>query len=98
VPESGLATFEILHWAMDIRRATFVDARKIDCPVLCVAGEFDRVNPPKTVASIARRYRERGTYQEVAGASHWLIGEPGWQKTAWLVHDWIARMLSPVAV
>lgn len=97
VPESGLATFEILHWAMDPRRATFVDARKIDCPVLCVAGEFDRVNPAKTVASIARRYRERGEYVEVKGASHWLIGEPGWQRTANQVRDWIATVTNRAA-
>lgn len=98
VPESGLATFEILHWAMDVRRATFVDARRIDCPVLCVAGAFDRVNPPKTVASIARRYRERGEYLEVANASHWLIGEPGWETTAQKVRRWIERVGAPAVV
>ncbi len=98
VPESGLATFEILHWAMDVRRATFVDARRIDCPVLCVAGAYDRVNPPKTVASIARRYRERGEYFEVANASHWLIGEPGWETTARFVREWVANVTSPVGV
>jgi pimeloyl-ACP methyl ester carboxylesterase len=97
VPESGLATFEILHWAMDMRRATFVDARKIECPVLCVAGEYDRINPPRTVASVARRYRERGEYVEVPGASHWLIGEPGWQKTAGYVREWIGAVTRPVA-
>lgn len=97
VPESGLATFEILHWGMDVRRATFVDARKVDCPVLCVAGGYDRVNPPKTVASIARRYRERGEYFEIPNASHWLIGEPGWEQTAQYVRAWVANVTSPVA-
>lgn len=97
VCESGLATFEILHWAMDPRRATFVDARRIDCPVLAVAGEYDRVNPARTVASIARRYRERGEYLEVKDASHWLIGEPGWQETAWRVIEWVRKATSGVA-
>jgi len=97
VPESGLATFEILHWAMDVRRASFVDARLVTCPVLCVAGAYDRVNPPKTVASIARRYRERGEYFEVANASHWLIGEPGWEKTARYVREWVSNVTSPVS-
>jgi len=96
VPESGLATFEILHWAMDPRRATFVDARKIDCPVLAVAGEFDRVNPARTVASIARRYRERGEYLEIKGASHWLIGEPGWQQTAGRVCEWVGNAMNAI--
>ncbi|MEQ1753422.1 MAG: alpha/beta hydrolase [Micropepsaceae bacterium] len=96
VPESGLATFEIMHWGMDIRRATFVDARKIDCPVLCVAGALDRVNPARTVASIARRYRNRGEYFEVEKASHWLIGEPGWERTALYIREWIGNVTSPV--
>jgi pimeloyl-ACP methyl ester carboxylesterase len=98
VPESGLATFEILHWPADMRRATYVNADKVRCPVLCIAGEYDRVNPPKTVASIARRYRGRAEYFEVARASHWLIGEPGWEKTARFVREWVVGATSPVAV
>ena len=97
VAESGLATFEILHWALDARRASYVDAGAIRCPVLCVAGEFDRVNPPKTVASIARRHRENGHFFQVDGASHWLIGEPGWEKTARFVFAWLAGVTSPVS-
>lgn len=90
VPESGLATFEIMHWPMDLRRATYVEARRVKCPVLCVAGAFDRVNPPRTVASIARRYRDRGDYLEIENSSHWLIGEPGWERTALRVRQWIS--------
>ena len=94
----GLATFDLLHWAMDARRATFIDARRIACRVLCVAGAFGRVNLPKTVASIARRYRERGEYFDVANASHFLIGEPGWETTARFVREWVANVTSPVGV
>jgi non-heme chloroperoxidase len=94
VPESGLATFEIMHWPLDLRRATFVEARQIDCPVLCVAGGLDRVNPPRTVASIARRYRDRGTCRVIGKSSHWLIGEPGWEHTATMVRDWIVSQPS----
>ncbi len=96
VPESGLATFEIMHWPMDLRRATFVESRKVGCPVLCIAGALDRVNPPRTVASIARRYRDRSDYLEVEKASHWLIGEPGWEKTAAHVLQWIEGVSAPV--
>jgi pimeloyl-ACP methyl ester carboxylesterase len=98
VPESGLATFEIMHWAMDARRASYVEARAVKCPVLCVAGAQDRVNPAKTVASIARRYRDKGHYFEVENASHWLIGEPGWERTAHFVREWLANVSAPVSV
>jgi len=89
VPESGLATFEIMHWPLDLKRTTFIDPRDVTCPILCVAGARDRVNSPGTVRSVAQRYRGRARYEEVAGHSHWLIGEPGWQKIAALAHAWL---------
>jgi pimeloyl-ACP methyl ester carboxylesterase len=92
VPESGLATFEIMHWPMDVRRASYVDPNAVECPVLCIAGSEDRVNPPKTVASIAKRYRERGTYLERKGMSHWLVGEPGWEDVAATARDWLREV------
>jgi len=61
-------------------------------PVLCGAGEFDRVNPPKTVASIAKRHREKGYFLQVDGAGHWPIGEPGWEKTARYVREWLTNV------
>jgi pimeloyl-ACP methyl ester carboxylesterase len=94
VPESGLATFEIMHWPMDVRRASYVDPNAVECPVLCIAGSEDRVNPPKTVASIAKRYRERGTYVERKGMSHWLVGEPGWEAVAAASRDWLREVVN----
>jgi pimeloyl-ACP methyl ester carboxylesterase len=89
VPESGLATFEIMHWPLDLKRATHIDPRDVACPVLCIGGSRDRVNPPGTVRRIAQRYRERASYQEIEGHSHWLIGEPGWEKIAEMALDWL---------
>lgn len=89
VPESGLATFEIMHWPLDLKRATFIDPRAVACPIFCVAGERDRINSPGTVKSVATRYRGRARYEELPGHSHWLIGEPGWEKIAKLALDWL---------
>ncbi len=91
VPESGLATFEIMQWALDTRRASSVDAAKVKCPVLCVAGARDRINPPGTVRSVARRYRAFGTFEEIPGHSHWLIGEPGWENITERVLEFCAH-------
>ena len=92
VPESGLATFEIMHWGLDGRMASTVDAAKVHCPVLCLAGTRDKVNPPGTVANIAQRYRRLATFEELPNHSHWLIGEPGWEKIAARVADWFAAI------
>jgi pimeloyl-ACP methyl ester carboxylesterase len=94
VPESGLATFEIMHWPFDLRRATQIDPREITCPILCVTGARDRVNSPGTVKSVATRYRGRARYEELEGHSHWLIGEPGWEKIAKLSLDWLDDVLA----
>ena len=80
VPESGRATFEMMHWGLDMRRASEVDAKKVTCPLLFLAGSEDRINPPGTVERIAALYKDRAVYETLPGMSHWLIGEPGWER------------------
>lgn len=89
VPESGLATFEIMQWPLDMKRATFIDPKTVTCPILCLVGSRDRVNSPGTVRSIAQRYRNLARFEEVAGHSHWLLGEPGWEKLFARVYEWL---------
>ena len=40
----------------------------------------DRINPPGTVERAAALYKDRATYEMLAGMSHWLVGEPGWER------------------
>ncbi len=93
VPESGLATFEILHWALDFKQASYVRARSVACPILCLVGSQDRINPPSTTRRVAERYDGRATFEELSDHSHWLIGEPGWQSIAGRALTWIGRLL-----
>ena len=78
-PESGRATFEALHWGLDMRRASEVDIRKVTCPLLFLTGSGDRISPPGTVERTAALYKNRAHYEVMPGMSHWLIGEPGWE-------------------
>ena len=93
VPESGLAMFEILHWMFDASRTTDVDPRAVVCPILCIVGAHDRINTPATVRRIARRYGGRARFEIVPDHSHWLLGEPGWEKIAFATLDWLERLL-----
>lgn len=93
VPESGRAMFETMHWMLDGSRATHVDPRAVVCPILCVAGARDRVNSPSTVRQIARRYGGRARFEIAPDHSHWLLGEPGWEKIAAGTLDWLKRIL-----
>lgn len=92
VPESGLATFEIMHWPFDLKRASEVAARAVNCPVLCFSGSHDRINPPCTVRRIARRYRGRVQHRELEGFSHWPMAEPGWEEVARTALFWLDRI------
>ncbi len=91
VPESGLAMFEILHWALDSNRASDVPAQQVQCPVLCLVGDRDRVNPPSTVRRIAQRYGAYGRFEEWPNRSHWLIGDDGWEDLAQHIQTWLTR-------
>jgi pimeloyl-ACP methyl ester carboxylesterase len=92
VPESGRAIFEIMHWGLDMRRAGEVDTRKLACPLLVLVGSEDRINPPGTVERVAALYREQATYEKVPGMSHWLVGEPGWEKVADRALKWLSEL------
>jgi pimeloyl-ACP methyl ester carboxylesterase len=91
-PESGRATFEVLHWPLDPHRSTFVFPRDVTCPLLTLVGTGDRVNPPETVRRVARRYRGRSDYLTLEGMSHWLLTEPGWQGMAEIMAEWISNL------
>jgi non-heme chloroperoxidase len=93
VPESGLAMFEVLHWMFDGARATHVDPRAVTCPMLCLVGARDRINPPATVRRLARRYGGRARYEELPGHSHWLPGEPGWERIVSGSLTWLSHIL-----
>lgn len=66
-------------------------------PLLLVAGTNDRTVPASTVRATHRRYRRAGAPAELLeapGHSHWLIAEPGWEKIADQVFDWISGVAS----
>jgi non-heme chloroperoxidase len=92
VPESGRAVFEIMHWGMDMRRSSEVDVRAVTCPLLFIAGGEDRLNPPATVERIAALYGDRALYEKIPGMSHWLVGEPGWDKIATRALAWLEEV------
>jgi pimeloyl-ACP methyl ester carboxylesterase len=92
VPESGRATFEMIHWGLDMRRASEVDVRKVEAPLLFLAGGADRINPAGTVERAARLYKERAQFEVMPGMSHWLIGEPGWEAVCERALAWLASL------
>ena len=91
VYESGRAAFEIGFWLLDSRKATQVDEKKVTCPVLVIAGSEDRITPASVVKKVHEKYGDRSTYRELSGHAHWVVGEPGWEDVAELIHEWLIQ-------
>lgn len=93
--ESGRVVFEIGYWMLDRRQASRVDAGKVDCPVLVLAGREDRITPVRALRRVARRYAV-SAYTEFEHHGHWLLGEPGWPEVADAAQSWL-EALAPSA-
>jgi pimeloyl-ACP methyl ester carboxylesterase len=71
-----------------------VDFEAIAEPMLFVSGGRDRTAEPSMIRAICRRYRKSGVQADLAvypEGSHYLIGEPGWERIAEDVADWLAQ-------
>ena len=94
VYESGCAATEIGFWLFDSKGASKVDESKVTCPVLVVSGAEDRITPASVVRKVADKYKAVSTYKEFENHAHWVIGEPGWEKIAEFVSDWLKQVSS----
>jgi pimeloyl-ACP methyl ester carboxylesterase len=71
-----------------------VDVSKVTCPLLIISGRQDREHPISVVRKIAKRYRRVATFEELPEHGHWLLGEPGWDKIAERIEDWLGTIRS----
>jgi len=92
VYESGRAAFEIGFWLLDGKKATQVDEKKVTCPILVIAGADDRITPAAVVRKVHEKYGDLSTFRELSCHAHWVVGEPGWEDVAELIHDWLKRL------
>lgn len=93
--ESALALRQTLNWWLDPFMATSVGPGPLPMPTLALAGEFDVVHPPATVAMTADRIG--AVFEESPGMSHWLIGEPGWEQVAERILRWHSEAVRAAA-
>jgi pimeloyl-ACP methyl ester carboxylesterase len=86
VYESGRAFNDLGRWP--------VDEARIRVPVLTVAASRDRLVPAKLVRRTGRKYAAvGGEFKEYREHGHWLYAEPGWEKPAADIYDWLERVL-----
>ena len=94
-PESARAVRETLNWWMDPFMTTSLGPGPLGVPALVIAGARDVVHSPAACAAVADRIG--ATFKTMPEMSHWLMGEPGWERVAESVLTWIAETVSAPA-
>jgi pimeloyl-ACP methyl ester carboxylesterase len=89
-PESALALRQTLNWWLDPFMTTSLGPGPLPGPILTLIGERDSVHPPETVTATAERIGSR--LEVLAGMSHWLVGEPGWEGVADETLAWLTSL------
>jgi len=68
-----------------------IDFNKPHAPILFVGGSSDHIFPAGLTQTIASRYKDKNSRVDVKifdGKSHFICGEPGWEKVADYILDW----------
>ena len=76
----------------DVRRASYVNAVNVECPLLVVGASEDLVISAATVRKTAEKYQHVSTYLEFEGFGHMLLLEPGWEQIAQACLEWIGDL------
>lgn len=85
VPESGRAAFDMAVAGVP------VDAARVRCPMLVVAGRDDAITPAKTVRRVAAKYG--ADLRLFDGHAHMVNLEPGWETIAADVAGWLDKKM-----
>lgn len=72
-----------------------VDAKKVTCPVVVIAGAEDVAIPPRIQRKVARKYS--ALFRLYEGNAHFLIWETGWDRIAADVAAWLDGVLAEPA-
>lgn len=86
--ESGRQAFDVSVVGLPVA------AERIRRPLLLVGAADDRITPARLVRKVADRLR-RGSqhcaYREYEGHAHMIVFEPGWERVATEVADWVEQ-------
>jgi alpha-beta hydrolase superfamily lysophospholipase len=68
-----------------------IDFKKPHAPLLFIGGGSDNIFPPRLTQNIAERYRDEDSRIDIKifeNKSHFICGEPGWEKVADYILNW----------
>jgi pimeloyl-ACP methyl ester carboxylesterase len=71
-----------------------IDFKKPHAPLLLIGGEKDNIVPWHLNEKTFKAYEDPNSTREfklLPGRTHYLCGQKGWEETAALAHEWVAR-------
>ncbi|MEM7073832.1 MAG: alpha/beta hydrolase [Pseudomonadota bacterium] len=92
--ESGRVMFEMFFWMFDDAAAIKVPFDDVTCPVLVVSGTEDKAVNPASCRDLVTRYAGRATFMAAEDHAHFLFLEPGWERIATRIGDWLGQNLT----
>ena len=72
-----------------------IDFKKPHVPILFIGGESDNIFPPGLTKAIAGNYKDPNSRVDIRifeGKSHFICGEPGWEKVADHILNWYENL------
>ncbi len=87
--ESGLASFQLGMWFLFRKPATRLDTTAIQCPVLMLSGQDDRITTIGVQRKLAAMYEGRARLVEFPGVCHWTIGGHAFEKIVSTLDQWL---------
>ena len=86
VPESGRAGWELTIGSVA------VNAGRVKCPTFSISAEEDHFVVPRIGRAIAKKYH--GKSITFPGHAHSIMSEPGWEKPATEIAEWLEQVLA----
>ena len=90
VPESYKVSRELV-----LNSFSNIDFKQPHAPILFVGGGSDNIFPPSLTQTIAGKYKDTNSKVDLKifeGKSHFICGEPGWEKVADYIPDWYEKL------
>jgi len=90
VPESFKVSRELV-----LNSFSNIDFEKPHEPILFIGGGSDHIFPPSLTETLARKYKDKNSLVSLKvfeGKSHFICGEPGWEKVADHILTWYEKL------
>ena len=90
VPESYKVSRELV-----LNAFSNINFKKPHEPILFIGGGSDNIFPPSLTKTLANNYKDKNSRVDIKifdGKSHFICGEPGWEKVADYILNWYEKL------